>query len=161
MLLVIADTSPPRYLVEIGQIEILPKLFENILIPSPVYDELCHPSTSAAVRKWAQALPLWLEVLPVTVDDNDPVLARLDKGEKAAIALGESLHADVILIDDREGAAAAIKKGFQVSGTLGLLTLAARREMLDLAAAFARLKQTNFRYRPEIMEALFNQSRKP
>jgi predicted nucleic acid-binding protein len=79
MLLVIADTSPLRYLVEIDQIEILPKLFEKILIPSPVYDELRHPSTPASVRIWARTLPLWLEVLPVTPDDDDPLLALLDK----------------------------------------------------------------------------------
>jgi predicted nucleic acid-binding protein len=74
--------------------------------------------------------------------------------------LGQSLHADVILIDDRKGVAVAVKKGLQVSGTLGLLTLAARRELLDLAAAFSRLKKTNCRYRPEMMEALLNPSRK-
>jgi predicted nucleic acid-binding protein len=133
MLLVIADTSPLRYLVEIGQIGILPKLFEKILIPSAVYEELRHPSTPTSVRTWAQVLPSWLEVFPVVPDDNDPLLVLLDRGERAAISLGQSLHADVILMDDRKGPAVATKKGFQVSGTLGLLTLAARRELLDLA----------------------------
>jgi predicted nucleic acid-binding protein len=107
MLLVIADTSPLRYLVEIGyiEIEILLRLFEKILIPTPVYDELRHPSmpqrspqNRPSVRAWAHALPLWLEVVPVTPDDDDPVLALPDKGEKAAISLGHSLHADVILM---------------------------------------------------------------
>jgi predicted nucleic acid-binding protein len=50
MLLVVADTSPIRYLVEIRHMGILPQLFERIFIPSVVYDELRHPSAPAAVR---------------------------------------------------------------------------------------------------------------
>lgn len=112
------------------------------------------------MRAWAHALPLWLEVLPVAPDDDNPLLALLDKGEKAAISLGHSLHADVILIDDRKGVAVAVKMGLQASGTLGLLKRAAQRNLLDLAEAFTLLKKTNFRYRPELMEALLGQSRK-
>lgn len=33
MRLVVADTSPLNYLVLIGQVEILPKLFEKVFIP--------------------------------------------------------------------------------------------------------------------------------
>ena len=51
MLLVVADTSPIRYLVEIGHIGILPRLFERILIPSLVHDELRHPSAPKSVRE--------------------------------------------------------------------------------------------------------------
>ncbi len=57
---------------------------------------------------------------------DDPSLAALDEGEKAAIALGLSLSADLVLIDERRGAAAARGKGFEVTGTLGVLDLAAR-----------------------------------
>jgi hypothetical protein len=60
MLLVVADTSPIRYLVEIGHIGLLPQLFERIFIPSLVYDELRHPSAPAAVRAWTNSLPAWL-----------------------------------------------------------------------------------------------------
>jgi predicted nucleic acid-binding protein len=44
-----------------------------------------------------------------------------------------------------------------VTGTLGLLDLAARRRLLKLRDAFARLKTTNFRYPPEVMDALLAQ----
>jgi predicted nucleic acid-binding protein len=81
MLLVVADTSPIRYLVEIGQIGILPQLFEKIFIPAVAYDELRHPSAPAPVRAWANSPPDWLEVLPVTAS-NDPVFESLDEGEE-------------------------------------------------------------------------------
>ncbi len=153
MLLVVADTGPIRYLVEIGHIGILPQLFERIFIPSPVYDELRHPSAPAPVRAWVNAPPAWLEVLPVTVSD-DPAFEALDDGEKSALTLGMTLGANLILIDDRKGAAVALRKGFQITGTLGLLTRAAQRGILDLADALARLKRTNFHYRQELFDDL-------
>ena len=97
--------------------------------------------------------PDWLEVLPVKASD-DPSLWALDDGEKSAIALALSLNADLILIDERRGAVAALRKGFEVTGTLGVLDLAAERGLVDLAAALARLRNTNFRCRPALFDAL-------
>src|SRR5271170_7495678 len=99
MLLVVADTGPIRYLVQIDQIDLLARLFEEIVIPAVVADELRHPSAPAAVQAWISDPPAWLKVLPVT-DVDDPFLKALDPGERAAIALGISLKADLILIDD-------------------------------------------------------------
>jgi predicted nucleic acid-binding protein len=76
---------------------------------------------------------------------DDPVLPLLGDGERAAITLALSLHADLILINERKGTAVAHGKGFDVTGTLGVLGLAARRGLIDLADSFARLKRTNFR----------------
>jgi predicted nucleic acid-binding protein len=153
MRLVVADTSPIRYLIRIGEIDLLPRLFEKIFLPSVVADELRHPSAPAAVRDWMKQPPDWLEVLPVK-DIDDPALWALDDGERSAIALGLSLKADLILIDERKGAAVALRKGFEITGTLGVLDLAAERGLVDLAAALARLRDTNFRCRPELFDAL-------
>ena len=60
-------------------------------------------------------------------------------------------------MDDRAGVAVAYRQGLTVTGTLGVLDLAARRRLIDLGWAFARLKATNFRCRPEIMDALLAQ----
>jgi predicted nucleic acid-binding protein len=68
------------------------------------------------------------------------------------------MRADLILIDECKGTQVALDKGFVVAGTLGVLALAARRGLVDLADAFARLKRTNFRYRPTIMDALLDQN---
>jgi predicted nucleic acid-binding protein len=81
-------------------------------------------------------------------------LRALDEGERAALALARTLSADLVLMDDRAGVAVARRQGFTVTGTLGVLDLAGRRGFIDLGAAFIRHKRTNFRYRPEIMEAL-------
>ena len=60
----------------------------------------------------------------------------------------------MLLMDDREGVLAARRNGLKVIGTLGILALAARHGLLDLADAFDRVKRTNFRYRQAIMDAL-------
>ena len=159
MRLVVADTSPIRYLLQIGYIELLPQLFGKILIPSVVYDELTHPSTPEVVRNWTISMSDWLEV-SVAGDSNDPSLRALDKGEKSAISLGLSLGAHLILIDERSGTAVARDKGFEVIGTIGVLDLAARRGMIDLADAIARLRTTNFRRREALFDALLNQHKR-
>ena len=103
--------------------------------------------------------PTWIEVRPVTSID-DPGLETLDPGERSAIALGLSLKADLILIDDRKGAAAARDKGFAITGTLGVLDLAADRGWVDLRDSLERLKGTNFRYRPKIMDVMLERHEK-
>jgi predicted nucleic acid-binding protein len=153
MRVVVADTGPLRYLPQIGEIELLPRLFDKIFIPSIVSDELRHPSAPESVRTWIDSKPGWLEISVVAPSD-DPSLNTLDPGEKAAIALGVSLSADLLLINDRRGVAVARSKGLEVIGTLGVLDLGARRGMVDLNKAIARLRTTNFRRREELFDAL-------
>jgi predicted nucleic acid-binding protein len=145
MRLVVADTSPIRYLIQIGHIDLLPRLFEKIFIPSVVAEELRHPSAPPMVQNWMKQPPNWLEVSATSENVDDPALGALDSGEREAIVLGLLLKADLILIDDRKGAAVAMNKGFEVTGTLGVL---------DLAAALELLKRTNFRYPPELFDVL-------
>jgi len=141
----VADTSPIRYLVLIGRIEILPALFEKIVIPTAVRDELAHPSAPDAVRNWIQAQASWLELRDTSRDLLDSVLESLDEGERAALKLAAFLDADIVLLDDRQGARAARSKGFRVIGTLRILHLAAERGLLEWADSFERLTRTNFR----------------
>ncbi len=158
MLLVIADTSPIRYLVLVGHIELLHHLFSTVTIPIEVARELSDPSAPPAVQAWIQSPPAWLSVVDA-VDTDDPALRNLDPGERAAIALGIKLKADLILIDERRGSAAAVSKGIEVTGTIGILDLAAQRHLIDLPQVVERLKQTNFRYRKEMIEGLLAQHR--
>ncbi len=151
--LVVADAGPLHYLVPVGYSDILAVLFEKVFVPTLVRDELAHSEAPEPVRAWIENPPAWLEVRAAPVLD-EPSLQSLDDGERAAIALAVALKADLLLMDDRAGVAAARAKGFAVTGTLGLLDLAARRRLLKLRDVFARLKATNFRYRPEIMDAL-------
>jgi predicted nucleic acid-binding protein len=160
MLLVVADTGPPNYLVLIGTSDVLPTLFDKIVVPEVVCAELRHRRAPEPVRAWAARLPAWVDVRPVSAAAaDDPALQALDEGERAALALARVIGADLVLMDDRAGVVAARALGFAVIGTLGVLDLAARRRLIDIGDAVAKLRATNFRYRREIMDALLAQRR--
>ncbi len=137
----------------------LPRLFKKVSITEAVYavyKELRHPAAPAPIREWIAACPPWLEVQPVDLID-DEVLQPLGAGERAAITLALSLQADLILMDERKGTSVALMKGFEVTGTLGILRLAARDRLIDLADAIAKLKRTNFRYRQAMLDELLDE----
>jgi len=65
MPLVVADTGPLHYLVLTGDIELLPKLFERVLVPRVVRDELANAEAPQAVRDWIARAPSRLDVRPL------------------------------------------------------------------------------------------------
>ena len=153
MSVVVADTGPLRYLVLIGEIDLLPRLFDRVIIPEAVHAELRHARAPESVREWISHPPLWLTIMP-TPPGAALAFPGLDSGEQAALALADSLHAGLLLMDDRKGVAAALARGLGTIGTLGVLDLAARRGLTDLARALARLKATNFRIAPKMLDEL-------
>lgn len=156
---VVADTGPLRYLVLIGHVDVLPRMFGGVSIPATVAGELCHPHSPDTVRAWATGPPPWLTVHP---DPAQPAaeLRRLDPGERAAIALAHVLGAGLLLIDERAGTAAARERGLETVGTVGILSRAAGVRLLDLAEAVSALRATNFRYPPALFDALLQEQRR-
>lgn len=155
---VVADTGPVHYLYLIGEIEVLPALFGEIHIPREVYLELCHAGAPRLLRNWALNAPTWLRIQDVAVS-AEPAMLALDVGERSSIALAESIRAELLLVDDRKAVRAAIARGLGVTGTLGILRLAAEQGRIDIRHAVERLKATNFRYRPEMLEGLLERFR--
>jgi len=158
--LVIADTGPLNYLILIGHIDLLPVLFEKVVLPATVQSELASGKAPFFVRHWVGNLPAWLEVRDAPLSQaEDASLKGIDAGERAAIQLAASLHADLLLMDDRKGVNAAQKRGLRVTGTLGVLDLAAQRGLADFAQAVEQLRQTNFRVPQALLDALLEKHR--
>ena len=61
---VVSNTTPLNYLILIGQADILSKLYELIVIPEAVFNELTAQSTPQLVQEWIASKPAWLEVRP-------------------------------------------------------------------------------------------------
>ncbi len=152
-MLVVADTTPINYLILTGHVEILPSLFEQVVLPQTVATELRHPRAPAAVRAWIDAPPSWCAIQQAE-RPPDAVLMQLGAGEREAIVLTQELPADTLLTDDLEGREEAIQRGIAVMGTLGILERAALRELIDLPAVIARLQTTSFYAPPEIIAAM-------
>jgi predicted nucleic acid-binding protein len=155
MTTVVSDTSPINYLCLIGALEILPRLFERVLIPPAVFAELGHAGAPAEVLRWKASLPAWVQIQKPT--QLAPL--GLDDGETEAIALALELHVSAILIDERKGRAVARQQGLLPIGTLSILVAAAERGLLDLATAIAQLKLTNFHVDESLLDALLLEAR--
>jgi predicted nucleic acid-binding protein len=115
-----------NYLAQIGATAVLPQLFDKLLVPSAVYRELSNPAAPAAVRSFAATPVDWLDVRPDPETIQIPT-GRIDVGERAAIGLAILVRADFLLMDDRVAVALARRLGLVVTGTLGVLNLAAER----------------------------------
>lgn len=81
MIVVVADTSPLNYLIQINCDHVLPALYERVFVPSVVVEELGHPSAVAGVRAWLTDIPSW-PVIEHVAEAVDARLARLDPGER-------------------------------------------------------------------------------
>ncbi len=159
-MIVVSDTSPLNYLLLIGQIDVLPTLFGRVLAPPAVVGELLSTRAPEVVKQWASTPPTWLEV---RTPSNVVVQGHLGPGETEAIALAQEVHADTLLMDDRDGVDVARRMGLSVTGVLGVLCLASEKRLLDLAQAIATLRQTTFRGPDRIMDRLVKEaaSRRP
>jgi predicted nucleic acid-binding protein len=134
--LVVADTSPLNYLVLLGHAELLPRLFDRIIIPERVADELRHRNAPEGVSAFIKTPPAWLQVHPAIAT---PPIQGVDMGEAEAIALAVAIQADALIIDDAAGRAAAKAHGLAVVGLIGVLERAADRDWIDLKSVFGRL----------------------
>lgn len=144
-MIVIADTSPLNYLIQIGCDILLPNLYGRIIVPSAVMHELRHPKAPAAVKTWLDRVPDWVEVRVLKVPP-DGTMAFLDPGEREAIQLAQEQHADLLLIDERRGRTEAMRRGLATTGTLGVLMSAGKRGLIDAKTAYQRLiTETKFR----------------
>jgi predicted nucleic acid-binding protein len=145
-MIVVSDTSPLNYLILIDEIDVLPGLFANVLVPPTVLSELADQRAPQKVRDWASSPPIWLAVRAPLIEAP----SKLHPGEAAAIALAIEVRADFLLIDEREGTRIATERGLVPLGLVAVLLLARERGLIDLRRAVQRLRATSFRAVPQV-----------
>ncbi len=122
-MLVASDTSPISNLAVIGRLSLLKKQFQKIWISSAVESELSklpYPDALASVKQGFQEG--WIQVRAIQAASMGYVLqSGLGQGEAETIALGLELPADLVLLDERAGRAAAVAAGLWITGVLGVL----------------------------------------
>jgi predicted nucleic acid-binding protein len=148
---VVSDTSPINYLCLIDAIDVLPKLFDEILIPPTVLAELRHPRAPRAVSDWLFRMPTWVKIQAPRILQTG---LGLDPGETEAISLAIELNLPVVLVDERAGRMVVEERGITAFGTLNILYLADLRELLDFETAVNRLRRTNFHLEQRLLEAV-------
>ncbi len=156
-MIVVADTTPLNYLILIDEIDLLPVLFGQVLLPQAAFQELQHPKTPSTVRQWMAHRPAWLEVRTVA-SVASPALMNLDIGEREAIQLALELGVSTVLIDEAEGRQVAEALHLEVRGTLGILERGAKLGKIDFRQALSKLEQTRFRLSPSVRAAFLKRN---
>lgn len=156
-MIVISDTSAITNLAAIDQLKLLPLLYRQVIIPEAVYCELVDidPPVPGGVEV---QVATWLEVKLIASHEVVERLqseARLDPGESEAIALALEIGADLLLIDERRGRAEANRLGIKITGLLGVLIEAKRKNLIVAVKPLldALIATSEFR----VSSALYNQ----
>jgi predicted nucleic acid-binding protein len=131
-MIVVADSGPLHYLVLLEHVDLLRHFFGHVLVPEPVASELSADGVPAIVREWIIKPTTWGDVRPVTPEALSTITDDLDLGERAAIALAETMHADLLLIDEAAGRAEAKRRHLRVTDTLGVLRSGAERGLVNV-----------------------------
>lgn len=147
-MIVVSDTSAIDALLKIGEAELLPRLFERVIVPDEVLTELAMGR---------HVIPAWLESQTLPGTSTLSQLAKdLHQGEAAAIALAEIVRPDFFLVDERKARRIAAERGLRILGLAGALAIARKRLMIgDLRVFLHRLKkEARFRLSDVVIDRL-------
>ena len=125
-MIVVSDTTPLISLLKISRLDLLEKLFGEVLIPSAVFNEL---TTDERFQLEANQIrqEKFIVVKEVNNLESVSILKRatgLDQGESEAIVLTDELNAELLLMDEAKGRNVSSQMGLQIMGTIGILMAA-------------------------------------
>jgi predicted nucleic acid-binding protein len=66
-MIIVSDTSPINYLILIGQIDLLPQLFEQIIILQAVYNELSDSLAPLPFQTWTVDTRIMYNMIQVLI----------------------------------------------------------------------------------------------
>jgi predicted nucleic acid-binding protein len=159
-MIAVSNTTPLRYLIAIEKQHLLGQLFEKVIVPAAVHEELTEARTPETVRRCILSLPAWYEVRKAPENQAAAFPVTLHRGEREAILLAEMLRPDVILIDEQTGRTIAQSRNLPVSGTLGILERAdALGVVKDFPQVLKQLKASGFFFAESLEQQLIRRHR--
>jgi predicted nucleic acid-binding protein len=129
-MIVVSDASPLRALFHLQLLSICKELYGTILVPETVRQELNQPTTVCPAFE-ITAHPGFEARTPRSHPADHGVPSDLDAGETQAITLALELRADLVLMDERKGTAAARHLGLATVGVIGVLLEAKRKNLIQ------------------------------
>lgn len=154
----VADSGPLIFLARIDLLNLLPDLFDKVLIPPEVRDEVmvrgrnCPGAYAVSQAKW------------LIVQAPDPQLAKslsilVDAGEAEAIALAQTTEDCTVLLDDLRARKVAQRLDIKQIGTVGLLLRAKKRGLLEsIKPHLDALLKSGIYIRKELVEAVLQEA---
>ncbi len=130
--MVVSDTSPLINLAVIDHLWLIPKIYDQVIIPIAVFNEIVIEGAEEAGAIEVQSAD-WVSVRICT---PSPLLSQLmldlDPGEAESIALAIEIGADRILMDERKGRQIATNLSLKPVGVLGVLLRAKQEKLIPL-----------------------------
>ncbi len=129
----VADTSPLIMLARIGELALLARLYERVLVPEEVWREAVLQKPSAPDAS-VIATTIFIERRAVDRSKAAAIASAygIDDGEAEVLVLAQQSPGVHVLIDDGPARAAANSLGLRRVGTVGVLLRAKRAGLIDL-----------------------------
>ncbi len=137
---IISDTSCFIILTNIGELELLHKVYGEIV------------TTPEIVAEFGEPLPEWVEIAEVKDKYRQRLLElQIDKGESSAIALALETPDSVVILDDYKARKIAERLGVTFTGTIGVIIKAKLNGTIpSVKPIIEKIKQTDFRLSAEV-----------
>jgi predicted nucleic acid-binding protein len=121
---IISDTSCLIALSNIGQLELLKKLFGRVTITPEVFEEF--------TVKYKEKMPEWIDIKePKNKEKVIKLNTELGLGESSSIVLAIETPGSLVIIDEKKAREYALNIGLNVIGTVGIIRRAADINIIE------------------------------
>jgi len=144
--IIISDTSCLIALSNIGLLDILKDLYQEIIITKDVQNE------------FGKNLPEWIIVSEVKNKETQAEIEKLlDKGEASSIALALEIKNSILIIDEVKGRNVAKSFNLDIIGTIGVLLLANKKGLIkDVISVILKMVNRGFRLSDKLIDKLID-----
>ncbi len=138
--IIISDTSCFIVLTNIGELDLLQKVYGKII------------TTIEVATEYGDPLPDWIEIEKVNDNYKQQLLEmQVDKGEASALALALETPDSTVILDDYRARKVAEKLKINYTGTIGVIIRAKIKRIIpSIKPLLSKIKQTDFRLTNEI-----------
>ena len=145
---IISDTSCLIVFAKINELDLLRRLFTEIVTTDEVADE------------FGQVLPDWISVQSVKNKYyQEELKLKVDSGEASAIALAVENHDSLLIVDDFKARKLATSLGIDIIGSIGILVKAKNEGVIvSVKPFFERIRNTDFRISDDLESAALKEA---
>ena len=144
--IIISDTSCLIALSNIGLLDVLRDLYQEVIITKEVQAEV------------GGNLPEWIIVSEVKNKDKQAEIEKIiDKGEASSIALALEIKNSILIIDEVKGRKIAKSFDLDIIGTIGILLLADKKGLItDVLSTILKMVNRGFRLSDTLLNKLID-----
>lgn len=154
----VIDTSPWIALSACGQISLLRKLYDTVMIPITVNEEiLAGGKSQIGLQELNEAD--WLQVVELQDPMKVMFLHELDQGEAEVIILAKEQKVHEVILDEKVARIQARVPGLTVVGTLGLLLRAKKQGLLrEIRPLIEEILRADIYIHRDIVQGVFQKA---